>query len=1021
MMRLQRTREGPGRALWRWLAIPPGRGPSAALRSPVVPPEESQPRVPAGGGTVPVRRGALSALLEDLARAPRPALEEMTPALRPGQTLGRYEILREIGRGGFGVVYEARDRELNRVVAVKTVRARRHDPQQAAMLKQEAEAAAQLNHPNIVTLHDAGQEGGTAFLVMERLHGETLEARLERGPLAPREGVRIAAEVARGLAHAHAAGVLHRDLKPSNVLLTTDGAAKILDFGLSRLFGSGSGEAGGTPGYMAPEQWRGEPDDERTDLFALGVMLHQMLAGRLPYEVKEGRSAALDPGPPPPLDALPREVRPFMGRALSREPAGRPRNARAALESLLEAERALAGRRGPPRRHLLWAAAAGLALALAAAGALQLRAPSAPPARIPVAVADFANETGDPDLNGLSGMLITSLEQSRHLQVLTRARMFDLLRQMGKEPAVRLDEVLGRELGRKAGVQALVLATIRRFDQVYAIEMQVLDPATDQYLFAVKEQGVGKASIPGLIDRLSEQTRQRLREAPADVEASRVRVAEATTASLEAYEHYFRGQQREERTRYEEAMSEYQAAVAADPRFALAHYRIAYLGEFTGLEAPERREHIAAAVANSGRVGEKERLLIRAWRAHMEGRNEEAHQLYAQAVEAWPLEKDVLYMAADLYFHEGQIEKAQPLFERALQLDPVWEPALVHLTDCMGNTAGSKAELLARARRWAEQAPGPSSYRALAQALAQNGKLDEALEQARRAYAIEPSYWTRGVLSEILLYRGAFAEVEALARQAMGDPGLSKKERAQATGLYACALSLEGRRREALRALEGLRDVPLAAPSYHEMRMHHFLGDGALDKARVELAAFAAAVRAQGEPRHDDKKFRERLPALSAAVGDLEGAAAQARSLEPGSPAEALYRGVAAWRSGRLDESAAALRPLSERGDDIRIFATFLLGEVEGARGHAAEALAAAERFRGMVAFGSGYWQTWARPRSLLVEARALDALGRRAEARDRVNQLLDAWKRGDRDAPILVEARALAEKLREKTASSHP
>jgi tetratricopeptide (TPR) repeat protein/predicted Ser/Thr protein kinase len=974
--------------------------------------------VSAGGGTAPVRRGALSALLEDLARAPSPALEEMTPALRPGQALGRYEILREIGRGGFGVVYEARDRELNRVVAVKTVRARRHDPQQASLLKQEAEAAAQLNHPNIVTLHDAGQEGGTAFLVMERLHGETLEARLERGPLAPREGVRIAAELARGLAHAHAAGVLHRDLKPSNVVLTTDGGAKILDFGLSRLFGSGSGEAGGTPGYMAPEQWRGEADDERTDLFAVGVMLHQMLTGRLPYEVKEGRSAALDPGPPPPLDALPREVRPFLGRALSREPAGRPRNARAALESLLEAERALGSRRGTRRRWPLWAAGAALLAAVAGATALRLSGPRPPPARIPVAVADFANETGDPDLNGLSGMLITSLEQSRHLQVLTRARMFDLLRQMGKEPAVRLDEVLGRELGRKAGVQALVLATIRRFDQVYAIEMQVLDPATDQYLFAVKEQGAGKSSIPGLIDRLSEQTRQRLREAPAEVEASRVKVAEATTASLEAYEHYFRGQQREERTRYEEAMSEYQAAVAADPRFALAHYRIAYLGEFTGLEAAERKEHIQAAVANSGRVGEKERLLIRAWQAHMEKQNDEAHRLYAQAVEAWPQEKEVLYMAADLYFHEYRYREAQPLFERALQLDPVWEPALVHLVDCLGQAIGRRDELLARTRRWADQAPGPSSYRSLAMALAQNGRLEEALDQARRAYAMEPNAWNRGILGEILLHRGAFAEVEALAKPVLADAGRSKKERAQAAGLYACALALQGRRREALQALEALREMPHAAPGYRETRMQHFLGDGALDKARAELEAFVAAVRVEG--KGDDKKWKETLPALTAVVGDLAGAAELARALDPGSPAAALWRGTAAWRTGKLDEAAAALRPLSEREDEYRILSSYLLGVVEAARGHPAEALAAAERFRGMVAFGGGYWQTWARPRSLLVEARALDALGRRADARDRVNQLLDAWKRGDRDAPILVEARALAEKLREKTAL-HP
>jgi tetratricopeptide (TPR) repeat protein/predicted Ser/Thr protein kinase len=975
--------------------------------------------VPAPGEPAPVRRGALSALLEDLARAPRPALEEIAPALRPGQTLGRYEILREIGRGGFGVVYEARDRELGRLVAVKTVRARRHDPQHAATLKQEAEAAAQLNHPNIVTLHDAGQADGTAFLVMERLRGETLEARLERGSLPAREAVRIAAEVARGLAHAHAAGVLHRDLKPSNVLLTTDGAAKILDFGLSRVFGSGSGEKGGTPGYMAPEQWRGEADDERTDLFALGVMLHQMLSGRLPYEVKEGRSAALDPGPPPPLDGLPREVRPFLGHALSREPAGRPKGARAALEALLEAERALASRGAPRRRGLLWAAAAVLVLALAGAAALRLRGQRAPRARIPVAVADFANATGESDLNGLSGMLITSLEQSRHLRVLTRARMFDLLRQMGKEPAARIDEVLGRELGRKAGVQALVLATIRRFDEVYAIEMQVLDPATDQYLFAVKEQGTGKSSIPGLIDRLSEQTRQRLREAPAEVEASRVKVAEATTASLEAYEHYFRGQQQEERTRYDEALAEFRAALTVDPGFALAHYRIAYLGEFTGLEADERTKHIEAAVANSGKVGEKERLLIRAWQAHMDKRNDEAHRLYARAVEAWPQEKEVLYMAADLHFHEWQIELALPLFERALQLDPTWEPALHHLADCLAHL-GRHDELLVRARRWAEQAPGPTAYKSMAVALAMDWKLDEALEKARRAFEMEPNLWTRGTLVEVLLHRGAFAEAEALVKPVLADGSRSKREQAHATGHYAAALSLQGRRREALQALERLREMPLAAPSYHETRMLHFLGDGALDQARAELEALVRARReAKADAKGDSRKMQERLAAAAAMVGDLARAAELARSIEPGSPEEGLYRGMVAWRTGKLDEAAAAFRPLAERKDEDRIIALYALGEVELARGRHAEALAAMERFRGT--FGGGYWKTWAWPRSLLVEARALDALGRRADAREKVRSLLEAWKRGDADAPILKEAKALAEKLREKTAERRP
>jgi TolB-like protein len=254
-----------------------------------------------------------------------------------------------------------------------------------------------------------------------------------------------------------------------------------------------------------------------------------MLSGRLSYRVKEGGA---------PADRRRRRLMgcaggaPFWPRAVAR--AGATEGARWP-EALLEAERALQSRGGPRRRGLLWGAAAALLLVLAGAAALRLSAPRAPPARIPVAVADFANETGQPDLNGLSGMLITSLEQSRHLRVLTRARMFDLLRQMGKEPAARIDEVLGRELGRKAGVQALVLATIRRFDEVYAIEMQVLDPATDQYLFAVK--GRHRQVSIGLIDRLSERPGGCGRRASGTSASGR----RATTASLEAYGHYSAG------------------------------------------------------------------------------------------------------------------------------------------------------------------------------------------------------------------------------------------------------------------------------------------------------------------------------------------------------------------------------------------------------------------------------------------------------------------------------------------------
>jgi serine/threonine protein kinase len=202
--------------------------------------------------------------------------------LAPGGRIGRFELLRELGRGGFGIVFEAMDHELRRRVAFKAVRpsARRRVPGSDELLRREAEAVAQLSHPHIVTLFDVGRSEAGPFLVLELLRGETLAARLLRGPLGAREGVRVALAVARALVHAHAAGVLHRDLKPSNVFLTADGGVKVLDFGLAHLFGAGGPARSGTPGYMAPEQLRGEREDARTDVFAVGVLLAEAIGAR---------------------------------------------------------------------------------------------------------------------------------------------------------------------------------------------------------------------------------------------------------------------------------------------------------------------------------------------------------------------------------------------------------------------------------------------------------------------------------------------------------------------------------------------------------------------------------------------------------------------------------------------------------------------------------------------------------------------------------------------------------------------
>ncbi|MGC4001190.1 MAG: serine/threonine-protein kinase [Anaeromyxobacter sp.] len=283
-------------------------------RTPDAPSSPRPPTPPAAGA--PVHPGAMTALLDELARAPEVAPQELRP-LRPGETVGRFEILREIGRGGFGVVYEARDGGLGRLVALKTIQPRRGVD--AAMLGAEAEAAAQLQHPNIVTIHDLGTDGARAWMVLELLRGETLQERLRHGPMTPAEALRTSLGVARGLAHAHRAGIVHRDLKTANVFLTEDGSAKILDFGLSRMFGS-AGLEGGTPGYMAPEQARGEPQDARTDVFAAAVMTWEMLTGARPYPVVDGRNTVLDAAHPPRLPvSAPAALRRLLAAALQPE------------------------------------------------------------------------------------------------------------------------------------------------------------------------------------------------------------------------------------------------------------------------------------------------------------------------------------------------------------------------------------------------------------------------------------------------------------------------------------------------------------------------------------------------------------------------------------------------------------------------------------------------------------------------------------------------------------------------------
>jgi eukaryotic-like serine/threonine-protein kinase len=671
-----------------------------------------------------------------------------------GRTISHYRILEKLGSGGMGDVYLAEDVRLGRKLALKVLAPKLvTDQERVRRFGQEARAASALNHPNILTIHDIGQADDVHFIATEFVEGETLRERLDRGRLTLREVLEIATQIGSALATAHDAGIVHRDVKPENVMLRRDGYVKVLDFGLAKLTVSGIANAAvdgmtrsiletnpgvvlGTFSYMSPEQARGGAIDARSDIFSLGVMLYELIAGRLPFTGATpadvlGAILYVEPIPLSDVSSAPDGLVRVTGQAMSKRPEARHQTMNDLVSALIavrqQIEHGASGHVGPspldsavslpldsvPSRHVQTSVSGavprpGLGTGSGAAPARKRRARRTIDS---LAVLPLENASQNPEMeylsDGITEAIINTLSQLPKLRVMARSTVF---RYKG-----RPQEPQG--IGRDLNVRAVLTGRVLHRGDMLTIGAELVDVDDGSQIWG----GQFHRQFSGIFE-LQEQISNEMTDKlmPSLTGDQKKRLAKPATREAEAYRAYLKGRylvNKRTAESFAKAIEHFEEAIAKDPSYAAAH---AGLGETYALSAAlgfnliARPEEIRRARAAAARAIELDEALV------------EGHALVA-----------FLKFRFDWDWTGAELE-----FKRALALNP-------------------------------GHAPSHHSY---AMFLGSRGRFDEALQEMRRAQQLDPlSLIVATGIGRILHFAGRFDEAIAQYRHVIQmDPTFSR-------------------------------------------------------------------------------------------------------------------------------------------------------------------------------------------------------------------------------------------------------